>query len=129
MKKIKELDLGNFVTLRDFTPKTTDLIFYSDLLVIPSQANESFGLTAIEAMSLYTPVIATDVGGLPEVLCGCDSGFICSRTNPYEFANAMNMVLQNKSKSIQLGQNGRLCFERRYTASLMTKQYHKLINI
>jgi glycosyltransferase involved in cell wall biosynthesis len=127
-KKIEELDLGNYVILRDFTPVTTDLIFYSDLLVIPSQANESFGLTAIEAMSLYTPVIATDVGGLPEVLGGCDSGFICSRTDPKEFANAMNRVLQNKSKAIQLGQNGRLCFERRYSASLMAEQYYKLIN-
>jgi glycosyltransferase involved in cell wall biosynthesis len=48
----------------------------SDLVVVPSVAFEGFGLVVVEALACGTPVLATNVGGLPEVLGGLDPRLI-----------------------------------------------------
>ena len=51
------------------------LLSVSDLFLLPS-AQESFGLAALEAMACEVPVVASAVGGLPEVIVHGDSGFL-----------------------------------------------------
>ena len=51
------------------------------MLVVPSQAPESFGLVAAEAMSARVPVIVSDAGALPEVV-GEDYSYIYSAQDP-----------------------------------------------
>jgi L-malate glycosyltransferase len=45
------------------------------VFLLPS-ATESFGLAALEALSCGVPVVASRVGGLPEVIAHCESGFL-----------------------------------------------------
>ena len=52
------------------------LLSVSDLFLLPS-AKESFGLAALEAMACEVPVVASRVGGLPEVVEHGVSGFLC----------------------------------------------------
>ncbi len=54
---------------------TAPILQNSDLLLLPSQT-ESFGLVALEAMASGVPVIASDVGGLPEVVAHGECGFL-----------------------------------------------------
>jgi glycosyltransferase involved in cell wall biosynthesis len=42
----------------------------ADLVVVPSQGEEAFGRTVIEALSTGRPVVASEVGGIPEILTG-----------------------------------------------------------
>jgi len=51
------------------------LFFCADLFLLPSE-QESFGLTALEAMNCGVPVIASDVGGLPEVVIDGETGYL-----------------------------------------------------
>jgi glycosyltransferase involved in cell wall biosynthesis len=51
------------------------LLSISDLFLLPS-AQESFGLAALEAMACEVPVIASRVGGLPEVIAHEENGFL-----------------------------------------------------
>ncbi len=53
-----------------------ELLAVSDLFIIPSQ-NESFGLSALEAMACEVPVLSTNIGGLPEVNIQGETGFLC----------------------------------------------------
>jgi len=46
------------------------------LTVVPSTALEGFGLVVLESLACGTPVVATDVGGLPEALAGLDMSLI-----------------------------------------------------
>jgi L-malate glycosyltransferase len=52
-----------------------DVLRGADLFLLPS-ATESFGLAALEAMACAVPVIASDVGGIPEVVKDGESGFL-----------------------------------------------------
>jgi len=125
--EVKRLALENNVSLNDFTPDTASLIACASVLVVPSQAYESFGLTIIEAMAFGTPVVTTDVGGMPEVLADSHAGYVCSKNDPISFADAIKNILGNPSLASQLGRNGRQAFEQRFTAGTMACNYKKLI--
>ena len=126
--ELVRLKLENNVTLGDFTPQTTALIAGASVLVVPSQAYESFGLTIIEAMAFGVPIVVTDVGGMPEVLEDSDAGYVCSRNSPLEFAAAIKDILSNPVLATKLGQNGRLAFERRFMADTMASNYRELLD-
>lgn len=125
--EVIRLKLENNVILGDFTSNTAELLAGASVLVVPSQAYESFGLTIIEAMAFGVPVVTTNVGGMPEVLEGSNAGYVCSKDDPQEFANAIKNILSNPILASELGQNGRLVFEDRYIASRMAQQYNKFI--
>jgi glycosyltransferase involved in cell wall biosynthesis len=111
--------LEDNVSLYDFTSNTTFLIANASVLVVPSQAYESFGLTIIEAMAFGVPVVTTNVGGMPEVLAESNAGYACSRDDPMEFSDS--------SLAAQLGHDGCQAFEQRFMASTMTRKYRRLM--
>jgi L-malate glycosyltransferase len=125
--EVKRLKLENSVTLGNFTPQTAALLAGASVLVVPSQAFESFGLTIIEAMAFGVPVVTTDVGGMPEVLGDSGAGYVCSKDDPFEFAAAIKNILGNPTLAANLGQNGRLAFESRFMAGIMAINYRKLL--
>jgi glycosyltransferase involved in cell wall biosynthesis len=76
----------------------------ADLVLVPSRF-EGFGLTALEAMALARPVIATTAGGLPEVLG--DAGVLVPPGNPQALAGAISQLLQNPERRQNLAQKAR----------------------
>ena len=69
------LALGRDVRFLGKVDQVADLLRGSDLFLLPSET-ESFGLAALEAMACGVPVIATQVGGLPEVVVSGETGFL-----------------------------------------------------
>ncbi|MHC4251348.1 MAG: N-acetyl-alpha-D-glucosaminyl L-malate synthase BshA, partial [Planctomycetota bacterium] len=69
----RELGIEERVRFLGETPDVAPLLACADLFILPS-SQESFGLAALEAMACGTPVIATDVGGVPEVVAGGETG-------------------------------------------------------
>jgi mannosylfructose-phosphate synthase len=67
----------------------------AELFVLPS-IFEPFGMTALEAMACGTPVVASKLGGIREVITHGKNGLLVDPTNANEFANAIIMLLQNK---------------------------------
>jgi len=72
---VRELGLSNRVCFLGKRDSFVDILQHSDLFLLPS-VTESFGLAALEAMSCGVPVIASDVGGLPEVVLHGQCGFL-----------------------------------------------------
>lgn len=127
IRGIKRLALENNVILNDFINETAIIISNAKVMIVPSQAYESFGLTIIEAMALSTPVVATDVGGLSEVMAESNAGYVCSKDDTKAFADAILRILSNPDLAKELGHNGRLIYEKKFTASIMARKYETLI--
>jgi N-acetyl-alpha-D-glucosaminyl L-malate synthase BshA len=70
-----ELGISDYVTFTGVVDGVAQLLQAANLLLLPSQT-ESFGLVALEAMASGVPVIASDVGGLPEVVEHGKTGFL-----------------------------------------------------
>jgi N-acetyl-alpha-D-glucosaminyl L-malate synthase BshA len=72
---VRELRLGADVHFLGEQDQLEPLFLCADLFLLPSE-QESFGLTALEAMNCGVPVIATDIGGLPEVITHGETGYL-----------------------------------------------------
>ena len=76
MRMVHERGLACDVEALGEQDQVVPLLSVSDLFLLPS-AQESFGLAALEAMACEVPVVASRVGGLPEVVEDGVSGFLC----------------------------------------------------
>ena len=72
---VKELKLGGHVYFLGEQDYLEPLFFCADVFLLPSE-QESFGLTALEAMACGVPVICAETGGLPEVITHGETGFL-----------------------------------------------------
>jgi L-malate glycosyltransferase len=74
-RRVRELGLGERVVFLGKQEDFAELLAAADVFLLPSET-ESFGLAALEALSCGVPVIATDVGGIPEVVSHGVNGYL-----------------------------------------------------
>jgi N-acetyl-alpha-D-glucosaminyl L-malate synthase BshA len=75
LNRARSLGVGEQVNFLGEQDSVLPLLSVSDVFLLPS-AQESFGLAALEAMACEVPVVASRVGGLPEVIAHESSGFL-----------------------------------------------------
>jgi len=80
--------------------------YYSlaDIFVLPSLL-EGFGLPLVEALACNTPVVATSVGAIPEIVEDC--GFLVPPRDPMALAEAIRKLLTDEALRLELGTRGR----------------------
>jgi glycosyltransferase involved in cell wall biosynthesis len=94
-----------------------DLPFYyaaADVCVVPSHY-EPFGLVAIEAMASFTPVVASDVGGLQFTVVNEETGLLAPPEDICAFANAIDRILLDATWGEQLGKAARKRVETKFS--------------
>ena len=103
----------------------SELLSISDVLLLPSEL-ESFGLVALEAMACEVPVIATRVGGLPEVVRDQVDGFLYELGDVESMARGCLTILSDPRLRIGMGQAARTHARREFCASKIVLQYEDL---
>ncbi len=103
-----EMGLADRLILAGFIPQNLLANFYSlgKVAVFPSQGEEALGLSAAEAMACGLPVVASDLGGLPEVV-GADAGVLIPPKNPDALAEALAKILDDDPTRQAMGKAGR----------------------
>jgi len=98
----------------------------AQLLVLPSECYEGFPMVVVEALSLGTPVAASNLGSLPEIVRDGVNGLIFEPKNSSSLFNALRRILEDpiKLKNLQLG--ARLSYENNYTSE---ENYQILLKI
>jgi N-acetyl-alpha-D-glucosaminyl L-malate synthase BshA len=94
----------------------------ADLMLLPSEL-ESFGLAALEAMACHVVPIATEVGGLPEVIEHGRSGFLARVGDVETMARYAIEILSDDTKLREMADRARVAAQSRYCTSKIIPQY------
>lgn len=98
--------LGDAIRFLGDQEQVVPLLSASDLFLMPS-AQESFGLAALEAMACEVPVVASSVGGVPEVVDDGVTGILCPPDDLTAMANASIRLLTDDTLHSRMAQAGR----------------------
>ncbi|MFB3787130.1 MAG: glycosyltransferase family 4 protein [bacterium] len=124
---------GDCMTMRRLTADASDQVKFlgpldqagmnalyqnARMVIVPSRAMETFGLTAVEAMSYGLPVIGSNIGGLPEVIDEGRTGYLVEPDNVEALAARIQELWNNPLLGRQLGLAGREKVLREYTEDM-----------
>ena len=121
------MQLQDHVHLMDFRKDISHLLLNSDILVVASQAYESFGFTSVEAMAHKIPVVATDVGGIPEVVVNGDGGYCVGSCDVDSYAQYIIKLLKDKHLREEQGERGYKRYQHLFTGAVMSAKYAELV--
>ncbi|HKZ02223.1 MAG TPA: N-acetyl-alpha-D-glucosaminyl L-malate synthase BshA, partial [Pyrinomonadaceae bacterium] len=103
-------------------PKIVNYLSASDVLLLPSE-QESFGLAALEAMACELPVVASRVGGVPEVVTDQETGFLSEVGDVDKMAADAAKLLADSDLRLAMGKRARESAVSRYRTDLVIPQY------
>jgi N-acetyl-alpha-D-glucosaminyl L-malate synthase BshA len=124
-KLAREYGLADDVLFAGQVPNIADYLSVADLLLVPSE-NESFGLAALEAMACEVPVIATNVGGLPEVVLDGENGYLVALGDTQTMAERAIEILSDGKKQRAMGRRGREWAVEQFNTERVIPQYERL---
>ena len=93
------------------------------MMISLTRTFEGFGLSIAEAMSIGTPVLATNVGAIPEYLDESNSRLI-EPGNPNQVLEALNDFLKNKEIWHQRAERAKNTINKKFTSEIMAKNYY-----
>jgi N-acetyl-alpha-D-glucosaminyl L-malate synthase BshA len=104
--------------------RVNEKLAMADVMLLPSQL-ESFGLAALEAMACEVVPIATNVGGIPEVIEHGKNGFLADVGDVETMAQCAIEILADESKLRAMGKASRTSAQARFCASKIIPQYEE----
>jgi N-acetyl-alpha-D-glucosaminyl L-malate synthase BshA len=122
---VKEMNLASHVHFLGEQDQLEPLFFCTDLFLLPSE-QESFGLTALEAMNCGVPVIASDVGGLPEVIVHGETGYLLPLGDVAGMASKAVELLSDPARHALFRTQARRRAEEHFDAVHIIPQYEAL---
>jgi glycosyltransferase involved in cell wall biosynthesis len=107
VEHVHALGLEHYVVFTGWMDEMEKVYGALDMVVVPSLHEEPFGLVNIEAMASGVPVIATRVGGIPEIVIDRKTGFLVEKEKPEQIAECIFQLAKNAGLREKMGQAGR----------------------
>ena len=123
--RAQELGVEDQVAFLGKSPSVDELLPCADLFLLPSES-ESFGLAALEAMACGVPVVASRVGGLPEVLEEGVSGFLAGVGETDAMAEAALSILKDEARWNAISRAARETAVERFSTDRIVPRYEAL---
>lgn len=123
--RARELGVGDRVVFAGFRSDVQRFYPIMDVSVLTS-LSEGLSITILESMSFGIPVVATAVGGNPELVRDGESGFLVPPKDVASFADAVVRVLGDRALAERLGRAGRTIVERDFALDTVARRYEQL---
>jgi glycosyltransferase involved in cell wall biosynthesis len=120
-----ELELNGSIDFLGEVYNVPELLAKSSLLVLPS-LTEGISLTLLEAMARGLPVVATQVGGNPEVVLDGETGYLVPARQPERLAACMIALLRNPARAAEMGRKARERVMHHFDVRNMVARYEAL---
>ncbi len=123
-QRTRELGIEDHVTWTGLVtdPVGEGVFAATDILCLPSRWQEAFGLVLAEAMSCEKPVVATRVGGIPEVVEDGETGFLVPRGDLAALAEKLVLLARDPGLRERLGRAGRQRAAARFDVRVNTRE-------
>jgi len=110
----RELDLDNNVIFTGFRNDIYNLIQSTDVVVLASRYQDPLPRTLIEASALRKPIVATRVGGIPEIVENGVSGILVEPNDSQALAKSVIFLLENRERAKEMSQAARRIAETKF---------------
>jgi L-malate glycosyltransferase len=124
-RQARDLGVRDRVDLIGTVATIEDVLVHADLFLLPSET-ESFGLAALEALSCEVPVIASRVGGLPEVIQDGENGFLLPVGDVEGMAGAAISLLRDEDRRRAFGIAGRRWAKAKFARADVVARYRSI---
>ena len=118
-ERIASFKLNDKVLIIPFQNEIHKIWQAIDIAVVPSTEPEPFGMVAIEAMLAHKPIVASNHGGLTEIIENNATGFLVTPNSVQDLVIALEKLIQNKVLRKEMGEKGYL----RVTTAFSVEQY------
>ncbi len=121
----RELGINDCVMFLGARMDMPELLRVFDLYVLPS-LSEGMPLALLEAMAAGCPIVATNVGGVPDIITDGYNGTLVKPRDKEDLAKAILGTMEDEEKRNRFRERGRALYEHHYSAAAMTRTYEKL---
>ena len=118
----EQLDVKEEVIFVGKQANIADYLGVADVFLLPSEL-ESFGLAALEAQACEVPVIATRIGGIPEVVSEGETGYLSDVSDVEKMSEDTIKLLKDEDLRRAFGEKGRELAVQRYGSDKIIPQY------
>lgn len=122
---VRQLQISKKVIFLGDRSDVPELMNAFDTFIL-SSVTEGISLTLLEAMATGLPVVATNVGGNPEVVVDGVTGILVPPKDPEKMAEAIIRLLQNRELAKQMGDAGRKRVEEKFSLERMVREYENI---
>lgn len=123
--EVRSRNLEDSVVLAGWRQDVPELLSAMDVFVLPSDS-EGLSMTLLEAMAQRLPVVATSVGGNPEVVLDGVTGHLVPRRDPERLAATLVSLLRDPGARERMGAAGRQRVEEHFSRTSMVAAYRQL---
>jgi glycosyltransferase involved in cell wall biosynthesis len=125
VRRARELGVADRVELTGYRLDAVELIREARVVALPSRT-EGLPIVLLEAMAQARPVVATPVGGTPELVVDGETGVLVPPGDVHALAQALREVLDDDERARRLGESGRRRVEEHFSAERMADAVLKL---
>jgi glycosyltransferase involved in cell wall biosynthesis len=123
-EQVERTGLANKVLFLGWRPDVDEIMGCFDIFVLPS-LNEGMGRVLVEAMAAGLPIVASRVGGIPDLVKDGENGLLVPPADATALAKAISALLEDKEKRKRMGEVGtKICLQ--YSTEAMVEQIDDL---
>ena len=131
-EKISSFGLNDNVIPLGIVNNMPQIMAASDIFIAPYLSIESiadYPLSLLEAMACGKPVIATNVGGIHEIIAHQKNGLLIRPNDPVELANAIFYLLNNKEEAIKMGLEGAKLVSEKFKTEVVVDELKRIYGV